>query len=42
MFNAFQLLADVIRRLRSRSNVRDSRIDADWLPGLMVIEMSED
>ena len=42
MFCAFQLLAEVINRLRSRSNVRDSRINVAWLHGLMVSDTSED
>ena len=42
MFYAFQLIAEVINRLRSRSNVRDSRINTAGVHGLMVSETSDD
>jgi hypothetical protein len=42
MFCAFQLLVEVINRVPSRSNLRDSRINGAGKHGLMVSETSEE
>jgi hypothetical protein len=42
MFFASQLLADIINKLRSRSNVRDSRVNAAGWHGFMVSDRSEE